>query len=121
MIKKFTFGKPFDTEAVVLPVKRQTGDLPFGSVKKENGALVWRCPLFDGDKIFGLGETMRGLDKRGFAYKSDNTDQPMQNELTQSLYGAHNFFIVFGQSVNHYRPQFFKIVDCIFQSVFHGV
>ncbi len=97
MIKKFTFGKPFDTEAAVQKMQAQKGDLPFGSAKKSGGALVWTCQLFDGDRIFGLGETMRGIDKRGFVYKSFNSDQPNQTETTQSLYGSHNFLIVFGK------------------------
>ena len=97
MVKKFTFGKPFDTEAVVLPVKASKGTLPFGNARKKDGGLCWTCPLFDGDKIFGLGETMRGLDKRGYRFDSFNTDQPNQTETTQSLYGSHNFLIVFGK------------------------
>lgn len=97
MVQKFTFGKPFDTEAVVQKMQASKGDLPFGSAKKAGGALVWTCRLFDGDKIFGLGETMRGLDKRGYVYKSNNSDQPTQNECVQSLYGSHNFIIVFGK------------------------
>ncbi len=97
MVKKFTFGKPFDTEAVVLQVKASKGKLPFGSARKKDGGLCWTCPLFDGDKIFGLGETMRGIDKRGYAFDSFNTDQPNQTETTQSLYGSHNFIIVFGK------------------------
>ncbi len=97
MVKKFTFGKPFDTEAVVQKIEASKGKLPFGSAKKAGGALVWTCPLFDGDKIFGLGETMRGIDKRGYVFKSNNSDQPNQTETTQSLYGSHNFFMVFGK------------------------
>ena len=97
MVKKFTFGKPFDTEAVVKKIEASKGTPPFGSAKKTGGALVWTCPLFDGDKIFGLGETMRGIDKRGYVFKSNNSDQPNQTETTQSLYGSHNFLIVFGK------------------------
>lgn len=97
MVQKFTFGKPFDTEAVVQEIKASKGSLPFGIARKKDGGLCWTCPLFDGDKIFGLGETMRGINKRGYAFDSFNTDQPNQTETTQSLYGSHNFIIVFGK------------------------
>ena len=97
MIKKHTFGKPFNTEATVMEIPAQTGDLPFGSVSKKDGGLYWKYVLAKDDKIFGLGETMRGINKRGYVFESVNTDQPNQDESTKSLYGSHNFFIVFGR------------------------
>ncbi len=97
MIKKHTFGKPFNTEATVMEIPAQTGDLPFGSASKKDGALCWKYALAKDDKIFGLGETMRGINKRGYVFESVNTDQPNQDESTKSLYGSHNFFIVFGK------------------------
>lgn len=97
MIKRFTFGKPFDTEAVVQKPKAQKDALPFGSAFKKGGSLFWKYELSDEDKIFGLGETMRGVNKRGFVFESVNSDQPIQNECVKSLYGSHNFFIVFGK------------------------
>jgi alpha-glucosidase len=97
MIKKHTFGKPFNTEATVMEIPSQTGDLPFGSASKKDGGLCWKYALAKDDKIFGLGETMRGINKRGYVFESVNTDQPNQDESTKSLYGSHNFFIVFGK------------------------
>ena len=44
--------------------------------------------------IFGLGESMRGINKRGYKYISENTDEPYQAEHKYSLYGAHNFLVV---------------------------
>lgn len=97
MIKKHTFGKPFNTEATVMEIPAQTGDLPFGRASKKDGGLCWKYALAKDDKIFGLGETMRGINKRGYVFESVNTDQPNQDESTKSLYGSHNFFIVFGK------------------------
>lgn len=97
MVKKFTFGKPFDTEAVVKKIEVSKGKTPFGSAAKKNGGLCWKCALEKDDKIFGLGETMRGVNKRGYVFESVNSDQPIQDESVKSLYGSHNFFIVFGK------------------------
>ncbi len=80
-----------------MEIPAQTGDLPFGSASKKDGGLCWKYALAKDDKIFGLGETMRGINKRGYVFESVNTDQPNQDESTKSLYGSHNFFIVFGK------------------------
>ncbi len=80
-----------------MEIPSQTGDLPFGSASKKDGGLCWKYALAKDDKIFGLGETMRGINKRGYVFESVNTDQPNQDESTKSLYGSHNFFIVFGK------------------------
>ena len=47
--------------------------------------------------IYGLGENIRGINKRGWTYTSYATDEPNQTESIRSLYGAHNFFIVDGK------------------------
>lgn len=80
-----------------MEIPAQTGDLPFGRASKKDGGLCWKYALAKDDKIFGLGETMRGINKRGYVFESVNTDQPNQDESTKSLYGSHNFFIVFGK------------------------
>lgn len=80
-----------------MEIPAQTGELPFGSASKKDGGLCWKYALAKDDKIFGLGETMRGINKRGYVFESVNTDQPNQDESTKSLYGSHNFFIVFGK------------------------
>ena len=48
--------------------------------------------------MYGLGENVRGINKRGFEYISNCTDQPKHHEDTKSLYGAHNFLIVDGET-----------------------
>ncbi len=101
MIVKFTFGHPFNAESVINDTAVSKGALPFGTVKKQKKdgapAFSWKYFIEEGAQVFGLGETMRGIDKKGFIYISDNTDQPMQNECTSSLYASHNFIIVFGK------------------------
>lgn len=51
----------------------------------------------DEDIVYGLGESNRGINKRGFVYTSNCTDDPEHTEDKHSLYGAHNFIIVSGK------------------------
>ena len=49
------------------------------------------------DQLYGLGEQVRGINKRGHIYISNCKDDPQHNEGKHSLYGAHNFLIVKGK------------------------
>lgn len=73
-------------------------------MKKEN-VLVYE--MTEDDIVYGLGENVRGINKRGWEYVSNCTDEPHHHEDTRSLYGAHNFLIVEGK--NH--PVFGIFVD----------
>mgnify|MGYP000444154867 CR=1 FL=1 len=50
------------------------------------------------DIVYGLGEANRGINKRGYCYISNCTDDPVHTEDKRSLYGAHNFIIVSGKT-----------------------
>lgn len=94
MIKRFTFGTPTDTEAVLdKPAPCTFSDSRL--IKTENG---FRCTLFDREAVYGLGENVRGINKRGWTYTSDCSDDPHHQEDTHSLYGAHNFILLSGGS-----------------------
>ena len=96
MITKYRFGNVFETGAVTAAV-REGEKLPCFDVRREGAATRFCCPLGKDDVVFGLGETMRGIDKRGGRYVSFNTDNPHHNDEMPSLYGSHNFFIVDGE------------------------
>lgn len=96
MIRKFIFGKRTGTFSVTEKVQEESGEFPFGTFKSK-WPFDWSMELADDDIVFGLGESMRGMNKRGFLYKSFCTDCPGQTESTASMYGAHNFIIVFGK------------------------
>lgn len=49
--------------------------------------------------MYGLGENVRGINKRGWRYVSNCSDNPNHCEHTNSLYGAHNF-IMMGDGVS---------------------
>ena len=95
MIKKYVFGKPFETGAVVEQMEAERGMPTYGEIQLEGG-FSFRYAMDGGDAVYGLGEANRGINKRGYTYVSDCTDQPNQTEDKRSLYGAHNFIVVSG-------------------------
>ncbi len=126
MIRKYVFGKPLETEAVVAGIKAAEGRLPYleeyvyesdlGSTQEiEQSLLVnlsegelnapgaahvsqgFRYVMGKQDVVYGLGENIRGINKRGWYYVSYADDNPHHYEDVHRLYGAHNFFIVDGR------------------------
>ena len=95
MIKKFTLGKPYDTGAVVRE-KGATDLSGFPYKYTQDGGFSFEIPLGGEDIVYGLGETTRGINKRGWIYESWCTDDPFHTEGKRSLYAAHNFIIVSG-------------------------
>ena len=118
MVKKYVYGRPFETYAVVSAEnvsdateseKRELfneADMkkalePYGGITwdgPEDGndmpAMQYRVRMSDGDVVYGLGENVRGINKRGWLYESKCSDDPNHTESKHSLYGAHNFIII---------------------------
>lgn len=92
MIRKYTFGTPFPTEAVVKEIPASEGALPYFT--REGDSLV--LTMEEGAPVYGLGEQVRGINKRGWSYTSNCSDDPHHLETTHSLYGAHNFLMIGG-------------------------
>ena len=97
MVKKFVYGTPFETEAVVKEIPSSEGNPDYGTFSTENG-FSFTTKLADDDMVFGLGEANRGINKRGFLYISDCADDPNHVESKTSLYAAHNFIIISGKT-----------------------
>ena len=97
MIQKYLYGVPFDTESVVAPIPASQGEPPVGTVKTSESGFCFACPLAEGDRVYGLGEANRGINKRGFVYVSDNVDDGLHTENKQRMYAAHNFIVISGQ------------------------
>lgn len=96
MIKKFTFGTPICTEAVVGKFETSDNkDFPFKS-REEDGKFVLEFDMTDSDIVYGLGEAPRGINKRGWVYESFCSDDPFHTESKSSLYAAHNFLMLSG-------------------------
>ena len=94
MIRKYTFGSPFPTEAVIKNIPASEEPLTFFS--KEQDSFVLK--LEKNAPVYGLGEQVRGINKRGWIYISNCSDDPQHLETTHSLYGAHNFLLIGGTS-----------------------
>lgn len=94
MIERFIFGEPIETDAVLK--KPQPAQWQNARLMLERGEFVTR--LSDGEIVYGLGQNVRGINKRGWRYVSDCTDDSQHTESKQSLYGAHNFLILDGGS-----------------------
>lgn len=90
MIKKFTYNTPFETYATVLDIENFDGELQYFS-KKENSFIY---NMTDTTVVYGLGEAVRGINKRGWIYDGYCSDDPCHTEDKRSLYGAHNFLII---------------------------
>ena len=96
MIYRFSYGTVVETNAVVKSIKADSGIPGFGTVTSDT-PFKWKYTMGPDDIIYGLGENMRGMNKRGFKYVSWCSDQSNQNESTESLYGAHNFMLISGE------------------------
>lgn len=96
MIQKFVFGTPFETEAVTVSIPSSQGIPAHGTVSVNQG-FCYSYRMDEDDIVFGLGEAGRGINKRGWQYVSNCTDDPEHTEEKVSLYGAHNFIIISGK------------------------
>ena len=90
MIQRFSFGHPFPTQSVVLSLPAESGPIPF-LTPDGNG---WQLTLSEQAAVYGLGEMPRGINKRGWHYIANNTDESRHSEDKLSFYGAHNFLLV---------------------------
>lgn len=90
MIQRFSFGHPFPTQSVVLSLPAESGPVPFLTPDGSG----WRFTLSEQATVYGLGEMPRGINKRGWHYITNNTDESRHTEDKLSFYGAHNFLLV---------------------------
>ncbi len=93
MISKYIYGTPIDTEAVIADIETAAGEITYLEKRKES----FYYSLGEKDVIYGLGENVRGINKRGWKYTSFAEDNPHHYEDVERLYGAHNFFLVDGR------------------------
>lgn len=98
MIRKYVYGEPIETDAVVQEIETEQGkeSLKIGQVSLKKG-FSFSYQMADDDIIYGLGEANRGLNKRGYCYISNCSDDPNHTEDKRSLYGAHNFIVISGK------------------------
>lgn len=92
MIKKYRIGTPINTYATVVDLPIEAGFSERFSADKANKSLL--TELSEKTVVYGLGENVRGINKRGYIYESFCSDDPNHDEDKRSLYGAHNFLII---------------------------
>lgn len=97
MVEKYVFGSPFETQAVIAEIEAaEFAGKEWLNISLENG-FCCSYQMDDTDVIYGLGEANRGINKRGYQYVSNCTDDPHHTEEKVSLYGAHNFIMISGK------------------------
>ncbi len=107
MIRRSVFGNPIETEAVL----RKPEAAVFESDRLTRTEEGFKISLGEKEMVFGLGENVRGINKRGHIYKSFCDDNPHHDESTTSLYGGHNFFILSDSKLGVF-------IDCPFAVTF---
>ena len=99
MISRYVYGNPIKTDAVVQNIEPCDNNmmLPYFTQSVNENQIVFSYDMDEQTIVYGLGEQMRGMNKRGFSYISYAADDPVHTENKHSLYGAHNFMIVNGE------------------------
>ena len=93
MVKRYSFDPFINTGAVVREV-------PLSSDEPKPFSLsdgVFSLHVDEHMRIYGLGESIRGINKRGWIYESFCSDDPFHTEEKRALYGAHNFLLFDGE------------------------
>lgn len=92
MIQRFRFGLPLPTDSVVQEIPVSAGPVPFLTAEEDG----WAYRMAPDAIVYGLGEMPRGINKRGWHYVTNNTDEARHSEDKLSYYGAHNFLLIDG-------------------------
>ena len=90
MITRYSYSPMIETGAVVREIPVSAG-APEPFTLTEDGGFLLR--MDEKCRVYGLGEAIRGINKRGWVYTSWCSDDPFHTEDKRSLYGAHNFLI----------------------------
>ncbi len=106
-VTAFVFGQPFSTGAVIaepqfvqekgsgLGIQQEAGSsapCQYVSITEADDGIHIRYALAEGDAIYGLGQNMGKLNKRGQLFKTWCSDEFRHLPDKASLYGAHPFF-----------------------------
>lgn len=93
MTYRYVFGKPYDTEAIL--EKPEASNENVRHFEKNGNSFSYE--MDEKDIVWGLGENVRGMNKRGHSYTSWCSDEFEHSEEKHSLYGAHNFLVIDGR------------------------
>lgn len=97
-VVKVSFGNRYPTDTIRHLDFSPVNTVALKGSKFEEGTYAgWQFELKEDDVVYGLGESVRGMNKRGFEYESFCSDDPSHTPDKKALYGAHNFFVVQGK------------------------
>lgn len=90
-IEEFVFGTPVETGAILEEGRPEAVEFPENITLGE--PTRWTLNLAPKDRVYGLGEQLGSMNRRGRRFRSYCRDEANHTEDKQELYGAHNFFI----------------------------
>ncbi len=96
-MERYLFGNPIATDAVLEDVPLGRDFRPLRMEEKEGKGLLFSLPVEERTKVYGLGEALGRMDKRGRVYVSFNTDSADMSESRRTTYCSHNFFLIDGE------------------------
>ncbi len=98
MIRRYDYGSPIFTHAIAVPQPVCTDAMPRFTVEKNGESVSFRVQMDEDDQIFGLGESVRGINKRGHRYRAWCSDDFSHTEDKASLYASHNLVLFSGKA-----------------------
>ena len=110
MISRYIFGTPLPTMAVIREIAPSGGEIPHFTVTKADGSVSFTTILGDDDLIFGLGENVRGINKRGHLYRAWNMDDFSHTENKGGIYSSHNLLLFSGEQ-GVFGAKYHKLMD----------
>lgn len=66
IIRRYVYGNVIETEAVLNKPEQENGVLPYFTVDEQ--AMTLSYTMEDKDQVYGLGENVRGINKRGWSF-----------------------------------------------------
>ncbi|SHJ72706.1 TIM-barrel domain-containing protein [Paramaledivibacter caminithermalis] len=95
-VMKYRFGNPVSTDAVVFKGNEINKEkLQYFTVENQQ-FLKLKYKMHKNDIVLGLGENLKGINKRGGVFESYCSDDADHTPDKKSLYGAHNFLVING-------------------------
>lgn len=94
-------GEPFKTGAVILDLSKvnfqDSPRIPYFEIETNDKETNLIYKMQKDDVVYGLGETLGALNKRGKIYQFYATDDPLHTPDKKALYGSHPFMILDGE------------------------
>ena len=80
MIRRYVYGQPWPSFSCVQEICPEAEPMPYFHVQQAEKGLTFTTKLEKDEAIYGLGENVRGINKRGFVYRSYAVDDAPETE-----------------------------------------